>query len=319
MRPAEEILDELRHLGETLAEFPAELPGDTGAGLMYRTLLERQSELREQLAAALAGEHQPALRLFLDGRPVSGNTVVAGFLGKALEELQASVQALGAAMLGRVGERGLLASRVVDETQLRVTRLIPGSFGLLLEAPLGPVQQSMLTDETDLSLVEKAAESLIDVFELGSSTGKDEQLLEALGGLGVRPVSQLREFADLIRNSEATMRLEFRSPDVPERAIDMDRTQIERLADHLSQVEAQESTFTVTGWLGGASKIRGRFELEADGRLYTGTAASDVIDTMERFFNRRCEADLVVTVTRSLTSGKRSERYYLVALRLARP
>lgn len=318
MRPADSILEEIRDLDETLAAFGGEILGDdSGDALMQRSLLARKEELVGLLAAALVGLQQPGLRLYLDGGPVSGKTIAAGFLGRALEELQGSLHALGASLLGRVGERGLLTSRAVEETQFLVTGIVPGSFGVVLEAPLGPIQQSMLTEETDLSLAERATSRLIDLLEIGSTAETNDALVEALGDLGLRPVNRLRGFADLMRDSEATVRLEWQSPDVPERDLEMDRGQIRRLAGHLASVEAREETITVRGWLGGASKIRGRFELEVDGRLYSGAAAPDVIESVEKYFNRRCEADLVVTVTRSLTSGKEFQRYYLVGLRLA--
>ncbi|MHB8689016.1 MAG: hypothetical protein ACYDB4_17780 [Candidatus Dormibacteraceae bacterium] len=318
MRPADSILAELRDLDEALVPFSEPAPAHTGADLMQKTLLARQAELREELVAALAGERQPALRLFFDGQPVSGHTVTAAFLGKAIDGLQSSLQALGTAMAGRLGARGPLADRFIEETQLRVTGFVPGSFGVLLEAPLGAVQQSMLTDQADLSLMERAAGRLLDVLELGSASVNDDALLDALGGLGVRPVNRLRDFADHMRNSEATFHLEWQSPDVPQRSIDMDRARIAILADRLASVEAHESTITVTGWLGGASLIRDRFELEADGQIYSGLVAPDLVESMPRFFNRRCEADIVVTLAHSLTSDRRSERYYLVALRLVR-
>src|SRR5437867_1850960 len=94
---------------------------DTAAALMHQTLLDRQTSLRDQLAAAIAGQRQPAIRLFFDGRPVRGQTVTAAFLGKAIDELQSSIQALGSALAGGLGSRGLHRERYVEETQLLVT------------------------------------------------------------------------------------------------------------------------------------------------------------------------------------------------------
>jgi hypothetical protein len=318
VRPVNSILEELQDLEEALAPFSEDVPANSGVALMQRTLLDRQAALKEQLVAALAGVQQPALRLFFDGAPVGGNTVAAAFLGRALDDLQSTIQALGSALSGRFGGRGSHADRFLEETQLLVTGFVPGSFGVLLEAPLGPVQQSLLTDTTDLSLIEKAATRLLDVLEVGSTTPNDQALLDALGGLGARPVNRLREFANLMRNSDATFRLEWRSPDVPERFIEMDKPRIDTLATRLASVEALESTITITGWLGGASKIHGRFELQADGQIYAGLVAPDLVDSMQQFFDRRCEADITVTLTRSLTSDRRSERYYLVGLRPVR-
>jgi hypothetical protein len=318
VRSRASILEELRDLDDALTAFGGEQLGDSGAALMRESLLVRRDELGGLLAAALLGQHRPAIRLFLDGQPVSGMTIVASVLGKALDELQGSIHALGAAIAGRTGERGILASRIVGETQFVVTGFIPGSFGVTLEAPLGPVQQSMFTDEPDLSLAERATDRLLNVLEIGSRADTNEPLVEELGGLGARPVNRLKEFAKHISDSEATVRLEWLSPEVAERAVEMDRVQVHRLASHLASVEATESHQILQGWLGGASKIRGRFELQSeDGKLYQGTAAPDVIDELERYFNRRCIADVIVTVTRSTTTGKELERFYLVDLTLA--
>lgn len=312
----ENILDSLGQLEAALGTHAAEIEPYSAEWYDRRSLLQQRTDLQQALKVELLAQRRPALQ-FLFEEPVVDNTVPADLMGRALIRLQDAITALGQALEVGRRTRGMIQFRVQDRTRLRLAALAYGSIGVVLEGELEPTQQPLLRDEVELGLLERCVVELLDI--LGTAANPSEQseaeLVDRFARLGERALGRLQDFSTELAEEGVSFKVVFNAPQIPERALALDRTQVRALSGLLGEIDTDEDLLELDGTLEGARMLRDTFDFQAeDGRVFTGRVSEQAHDQMPTYFHRRCRARIQATKVTSRLGTHETTTYVLVDL-----
>jgi hypothetical protein len=250
---------------------------------LKRSIQELEEAAEQQTASAA---------IFFGGRPVVGaRGVETEFGGEAVSKFQDLVSKVLAHEAGGLGQRGVVPNKAAST--LHITNVVRGSFGFLFEE----LHPQML--DTALKTAVDEATRLIDAF----GEPDEEQFRTAVENIDQRVFTTVREFFDLMRQNEATLRVV---------AGDLDRSfgldSVVRAAERGKSTTVDERDETVRGQLAGVLPDAHHFEFRTAsergtirGKIDRSLAASQLAQMNRDLVN--IDAVATVQVRRVLQSG----------------
>ncbi len=228
--------------------------------IMTRLSLEaRQQELRETVAQLDRAEPETlaSAALFFGGKPVVGSQGIESEFGsEALQRFQDLVSKVLAHEAGALGQRGVVPNK--NASVLHITNVIRGSFGFLLEE-FQP-QQALLAIATPLKEAVGKATRLLNAFgELD-----EEVFRSAVETIDERVLGTAREFFDLMRQNEATLRLVAGEDDRR-----FSHEAVARAADRATSTAVEDAEEAIPGQLAGVLPDAHQFEFRSAGERGT--------------------------------------------------
>lgn len=271
--------------------------------LMSRLSLEdRLNELRQQDAALVDEPEEAAasVSLFFGGRPVIGSRgIESAFGSNIVSKFQDLVSKQLANDAGGLGRRGIVPNR--SASTLHITNVVRGSFGFHLEE-----MQPQMVDTTLKTAVEHATQ-LLDAF----GTESEEDYRSALAEADPRVLASVKDFFELIKQNEATVRL------VSGRIDSSFRTaEVERAVERATSSELDESDEQFFGVLNGALPQARQFEFtptEDDlirGRIDPSVASATINEWISNAIGRDILAS--ITVKKVLRNRNEVRRSYIL-------
>lgn len=179
------------------------IPGpDQFLRLATETMPIRFADL--DLRSRAQGFRRDVLGLHLDFNNATREEAPTGGLGKILVGIQETVDAFGQVLSGEVTLSGAISPAILAETQTQVVYAGGGSFALEIVASNG-------VDLFSNALITDAINKVTDLITAGSTY---ESLRELLIEARPRAASKYRKLLSALVSSQASLRLDWASPDV---------------------------------------------------------------------------------------------------------
>jgi hypothetical protein len=278
---------------------------------MKMSLTTRHEEL---VATLLQLEGSSLVNVRLEGASMVGHTVDALKLSEFLTNLQYSVSSIAQAAANEVRRRGF-SQQIRSLTGMRVAGTFAGSFGLRLSGPLPDAQQTLFPTDDPERVFGASVDTLLDVLQASTYEAPETSILESVLPLSPRAVYYVARLTGVLASLTERVHVTWHPSAGEGREVTLSKLQAATIAEILGRQERTETTRTVSGVLGGASLIRGSFELElSDGQILRGVAADELFDDMTRLFGKQCLAHLKVTLVQHPADGEVRENYELVGL-----
>ncbi len=286
---------------------------------------EEFAEIQRSRLLRDAGE-SPALtgrrliEVALTGEVTAGHLVSVSTLGAFLTNLQESISAVAQALAGRPTNFAAIPREIRDATTLSAVATFPSSFGVAMYGP------STESEEGDLfadwigefrTILDEAVERVLNIVDLSEGGGSSDELLaEQLVPLGPRSIKHIGALTTGLSNAGVGMRVAWHAPGTQGRRSNWSPLGVQRvryLCEHSEFDEADN--ITVTGLLGSASAFRSKVEIRTDGgEIVQASTTEELAHQLERYFNKRVEADIEVTKVR-FSGGRERTIYHILDLR----
>jgi hypothetical protein len=320
MSSAERLQQELADLAELLVPLDDDAIEEWSPEWMSRqSLLTRDTRLRHELAI-VQGEFE--FEVALSGERVHGAAVEASFFGRFLDELQATVNAVGQAiMFGSLSGAGRrYPAEVLNAASMRLVATQPGSFVMGLAGPERDRQLSFGDEDGDeaLPVFDEAVSRVLDVIDVAENEIAGESLPYVVSELGGhRPLTHMVNLAKLLASNGTTAVAVDRSPfRAVERQAVLTAPGARRLQALLSRTNQATETRLVNGKLTGVRWKSGVFDLETDdeGEIISGKIASELRDEVRELFDSPARMTIEVTTTQTEIEGETTTTYKLVEI-----
>jgi hypothetical protein len=250
----------------------------------------RRDALRRQLEE-LGDEGLPGheIDVVLTGTPVAGSAIDASFLSLVLHDVQSLVTAILASSNGVQARVGRVRSNLERASSLRFAGSFAGSFGMRLETA---DTQLELTGETGLA---PTFDHFLSLLSVGTNSGR---LLDELAPLGARARANYRKLLHHLDREHANVRVVWPTTRGVREAT-VTSTTAHDLLGTLGRVTEEADGRFFDGVLDGANTRKGNFEFVTDGGdVLSGAVEKEIIESLRRFFDRRCRAYIL---TRKVT------------------
>lgn len=197
-------------------------------------------------------------------------------LGKLLASLQDTLDALGQFEGGRATPIGKISQEITDRTNVNVTSIFKGSFGIRLAASPPPQQLELL--EAPLAEI-----VMNDFLDLLNSSKNELELQEIMVGFQRRAASCYRRFLLALTDTEANLRVEWGSKN-PEKGSVAELSYLDawRAIDICNKVETNEpEEFTIVGELTAVNCASQTFRIQDlnDQKKYFGKIDDQVFNS----------------------------------------
>jgi hypothetical protein len=268
-RPSSVVERQIADFKSTLPEgIAGPPPDDFAAQLQWDSwqhyLKELDTELDSSIDQELVGSD---VLLAIDGDPVSGHAVHAGFLGIILAKAQSLVNALAQAVEQRPTDRGNIPNNIIADYRLMVDGLFPSSFGLKLRLPTEQELNRLRINHSEMVLDQFC--SLLDP-DLDQTT-----LLQIVSSPRVKT-----HYLDLIQAvGKGGAKLLARTPRI-RRGVRLSAAQARDRVTWMSSFSAETETLTLDGLLTGGSVANNRFEFQFDDDTYRGGISAQAKEQM---------------------------------------
>ncbi|MFJ5640822.1 hypothetical protein [Streptomyces sp. NPDC093223] len=161
--------------------------------------------------------------------------------------------------------------------------------------------------------LDQAVAKVLDIADLSEGASlSDELLAEQLAPLGQRSLKHIALLTAGLTDAGVGVRVSWHAQDGQVRKSNWSPAGVQRvryLCEHSEFTEAE--IIRVVGWLGSASSFQGKVEIRTDsGDLIRASTDEDITAQLERFFNKRVEAE--VEETRVIFAGGRERRIYSI-------
>src|SRR5665213_2194650 len=314
MSAIDRFQNELEQLSSLLRPLEQETLEEWSPEWMNRqSLLTRDIQVRRDLAIA---EGRFELEFTLLGQRVQGETVDVSFLGKFLEELQATVTAVSDFVLFglREGKSGTYPGNVVNASSMMMVAR-PGSFTVALEGPRRGAQGSFDLPDPSVSIpaFDDAIGRILDVIDVAENEVTGESLPLAVSELGGhRPLLHMIELAKLLAsNSTSAVAIE-RSPfkSEPRQSL-LSASGARRLQTLLSRTQQSSEIMELDGMLTGVRWKSGIFDFEPSDQSepITGKIASELRDAIRPVFDRPARVTIEKTITETAVREESTVTY----------
>lgn len=258
-RPSSEIERQIADFKATLPEgITGPPPDDFAAQLQWDSWQKHLTELDKELDKSIGQELEGSdVLLAIDGDPVSGHAVHAGFLGTILAKAQSLINALAQAAEQRPTERGNVPNNIIADYKLMVDGVFQSSFGLKLRLP---------TEQELNRLRLNHSEVVLDQFcKLMDPDLEQTELLQIVSSPRVKT-----HYLGLIEAvGKGGAKLLARTPRI-RRGVRLTAAQARDRATWMSSFSAATETLVLEGLLTGGSVANNRFELLVDDDIYKG-------------------------------------------------
>jgi hypothetical protein len=284
-RPSSEIESQIADFKATLTEgLTGPPPGDFAAQLQWDAWQNYLKDLDAELDSSIDQELEGSdVLLAIDGDPVSGHAVHAGFLGTILAKAQSLINALAQAAERRPTERGNVPNNIIADYKLMVDGVFQSSFGLKLRLPTEQELNRLRVNHSELVLDQFC--KLIDP-EL-----EQTELLQIVSSPRVKT-----HYLGLIEAvGKGGAKLLARTPRI-RRGVRITAAQARDRATWMSSFSAATETLVLDGLLTGGSVANNKFELQADDDTYRGGISAQAKDQMRTIhFGDRVRATIEET------------------------
>lgn len=280
-RPASEVQEQLDRFKASLPDASFLPANDFAAQLQWDAWQNHLHELEAELQAAIEYELAGSdVSVSLDGDPVVGHDIQAGFLGTVLAHIQNLSSAIAQSFTKATG-RAPIANTIVEESRLMFAGTYHSSFGIRLrfatESELGRIR-SYSSEE-----ITKTLTSLLDPQ---GSTDELQTILKSSS----RIKSHYAKLVEALGDSNAELRI--RTPQ-RRQGVKLSATQARDRKEWLKTTVERTKEHHVEGHLTGGSTESHRFELRLENDLWKGDASPEAIEAMKGFkFNSRVKAHI---------------------------
>ncbi|WP_328735328.1 hypothetical protein [Streptomyces bobili] len=159
-------------------------------------------------------------------------------------------------------------------------------------------------------------DKVLDIVDISEGASfSDELLTEHLAPLGQRALKHIGLLTAGLTDAGVGVRATWYTQGGHVRNSDWSPSGVQRvryLCEHSEFTEAE--TVAVIGWLGAASSFRGKVEIRTDsGETIRASTDEELTGQLDRFFNKRVEAEVEVT-TVQFSSGRERKIYSILGL-----
>jgi hypothetical protein len=284
-RPSSEIERQIADFNATLPEGINGPPkGDFAAQLQWDSWQYDLKQLNMELEASIDQELVGAdVLLAIDGDPVSGHAVQAGFLGIILAKAQSLINALAQASEHRPTGRGNVRNNIIADYRLMVDGVFQSSFGLKLRLP---------TQQELNHLRVNHSESVLDDFcHLIDPDLDQTELLQIVSSPRVK--TQYLGLIEAVGKGGA--KLLARTPRI-RHGVRINAAQARDRATWMSSFSAETETLVLEGFLTGGSVANNKFEFQMDDETYRGGISAQAKEKMRTIhFGDRARATIEQT------------------------
>ncbi|MGV9250632.1 hypothetical protein [Streptomyces sp. NPDC003697] len=166
------------------------------------------------------------------------------------------------------------------------------------------------------TLLDEAVDKVLDIVDLSEGAGlSDELLTDQLAPLGQRSMKHIALLTAGLTDARVGVRVAWHAPGDGIRNSTWSPAGVQRvryLCEHSEFTEAE--IVTIVGWLGAASSFDGKVEIRTDsGERIRASTGGELTGQLDRFFNKRVEAEVEVTKVR-FSSGRERNNYSIINL-----
>lgn len=258
-RPSSEIERQIADFRSTLPDGITGPPaGDFAAKLQWDSWQNYLKELDSELDTSIDHELEGSdVLLAIDGDPVSGHAIHAGFLGTILAKAQSLINALAQATEQRPTERGNIPNNIIADYRLMVDGVFQSSFGLKLRLPTERELNRLRINHSEVVLDQFC--KLIDP-DLGQT-----ELLQIVSAPRVK--THYLGLIDAVGKGGA--KLLARTPRI-RRGVRLTAAQARDRVTWMSSFSAETETLVLDGFLTGGSVANNKFEFQVGDETYRG-------------------------------------------------
>ncbi|MGW3415484.1 hypothetical protein [Streptomyces sp. NPDC000888] len=276
----------------------------------------QRSRLLESVDSLSENAGRRRLDLALTGEPTIQHLVQVTTLGPFLTNLQESVSAVAQALTGRPTSSASIPRDIREATTLSAAATFPSSFGVVIYGPPIETGEDSLFPEHvgDIrTVLDDAVDTVLNIVDLSEGAGNPNELLtEQLVPLGQRALKHIGLLTAGLTDAQVGLRASWHTQGGQIRFSQWSPAGAQRVRYLCEQSEfTQAETVTVMGWLGSASSFRGKVEIRTDsGETISASTDEDLTSHLERYFNKRVEAE--IEVTKVQFAGGRERKIYSV-------
>jgi hypothetical protein len=280
---------------------------DTSADFMSRlgadNLRAHVEDLQEQLRAAKKARAVEVLEVRLRGRVAEAGTIPLYLLAELASKLADSIHATSQKLKsGRRVRR--ISPTIVDLLDLRLADLAPGSTRLFISGNIEP-------DLFGESLLETSLESLFELFDASD----EDALAQMVSTVGIRSARGIREFLTTLKAAELDVEFSWRTGENRVHFWRGDYQAISRMSRRLGAFRMVEPSYISVRGSVVALSARGKFELDADGKLYAGSFPADLLPQVTNLhIGEDVSATIEQTVIINTVTRVEKANYALVAI-----
>jgi len=278
-------LYELQDLITKATKLSEQYPDNFALELSRNSYLQRQKQLREELRIAYQELGVENIEIKLTGKPVKDYSISAVFLGSILTNFQALVTSIAQAVTQGPTSRGSISKDIINFTNLELSSVFSGSFGIILTGTYQPV----LFD----TYINLATEEL---FSLLQCSDKKDTLHLKLRGLGSRTVNNYKKFLETIYIEEGAVEITQRPIETKTRKFVLTPSLAKNICEIITEVEnIPEKEEEYYGQIKGVSLIHKRVEFmeKLSEKIITATFPDELEDRIKPRFDKECKARFV--------------------------
>ena len=284
-RPSSEVQEQLERFKGSLPDKASMPANDFAAQLQWDSWQAHLQELEVELQAAI--DHEIAgsdLSVSLDGDPVWGHDIQAGFLGTVLAHVQNLTNAIAQSFTKATG-RAPIANTIVEESRLLFAGNYHSSFGIRL--------RFASEDELGRSRSYNSEEITKTLTVLMDPEGSSDDLQAVLKSSN-RVKSHYTKLVEVLGDSNAELRIR-----TPQRrlGVKLSASQARDRKEWLKTTVERTKEHHIEGHLCGGSVESHKFELRMENDLWKGEASAEAIEAMKAFkFDSKVKAYIRETV-----------------------
>ncbi|MFH9565558.1 hypothetical protein [Streptomyces globisporus] len=240
-------------------------------------------------------------------------------LGSFLTNLQESVSAVAQSLSGRPTSFASIPRDIREATALSAAAVFPSSFGVAMYGPADEAEDGLFPEYAGerRTVLDDAVDTVLDVVDLSEAAGQSDELLaERLVPLGQRAMKHVGALTAGLTEAQVGLRVAWHAQGGQVRRSEWSLSGVQRvkyLCEHSDFSEAE--TMTLTGWLGAASAFRGNVEIRTEsGELIKASTDENLTPHLDRYFNKRVEADIEVIRVQA-AAGRERKIYTVLGLR----
>ena len=303
LRPASIVADELT-AAQSMAEASSTISrSDPLVAFMLRANDEEVAELRNELRESRSSD----VEVSIEGRPVTEHRIGASFLARLINDMQAAYRATAEMVAGATVKPTRAA------TALTVAATAPGSFRVMFR-----------TAEEQISLLEpplsgRTLESLFDVISRTEHGDGPESLGAWAAQASEAGQRSLIRLAATLASSQGVAQFRWTPPGADTRVLALSSEAARSLAAGLAGAMGRE-VLNISGHLSMAQDEppRIRITTEVD-EFLLAVRDEQLLDVVRELLFQDVEAEVVIDMTTSPTTGAPLTRSELLDLRLAQP
>lgn len=221
-----------------------------------------------------------SLDLKLDAPDIALGAIPIEILGNAMIGLQRVINNIAQALKLGPTERGPFSNEVLKSSQLQLSSIYPGSFGMNLD---GMGEEDLLGE----NLLKTSLDKLKEILEI-----EDEiEFVNQLDELGFRTINAYKDWLSKLETSEVTMEVRFNEAisESPIVKTPDDMVKIRKSLENIAEPKLEEVSL-IGVFTGGNIRI-GSFEFSSEEQIISGKVTIDVREKFKDFhLGERLEA-----------------------------